>query len=253
MKNLIVLLLIIFLCACTQVEEKTLSRLESIPADAVKMTPETDAAPPKTYSDEFLDPVPVEGINTAGAEDSVFIDGDNVYFFFTPDVDVPVEQQVTGGMTGIYVSEKTAEGWSEPEQVVLQDKGKLSLDGCEFVRGDRIWFCSAREGYTGVHWFTAEFKDSRWQDWKKADFDDISELHMIGDEMYYHADSGKGDLDIWLMRKNSEGWSDQINVAEVNSDRDEAWPYVTEDELWITRDFGLWRSKWMARVLSLSL
>jgi hypothetical protein len=137
------------------------TRESAIPKDAVKMTPETDAFPPILYSDEWMQPVPLSSlINTAGAEDSPFVlpDGNSLYFFFTPDVRVPVEKQLLDGVTGIYLSKKQDGVWSRPERVILQDSGKLALDGAEFVQGNTMWFASAREGYTGVNLFTAEFK-----------------------------------------------------------------------------------------------
>lgn len=113
------------------------------------MGPWNDATPLVMHSGEWEKPVPLEGsINTAGAEDSPFImpNGNTLYFFFTPDVRVPVERQVVDGVTGVYVSHKADGEWSEPYRVVLQDAGKVSLDGCVFVQGDMILFCSAREG-----------------------------------------------------------------------------------------------------------
>ena len=72
-------------------------RHAKIPADAVKGTPATDPFPPFTVSSEWEAPVPMPGpVNTAGGEDSPFItpDGQEFYFFFTPDVRVPVEGQI---------------------------------------------------------------------------------------------------------------------------------------------------------------
>lgn len=109
MKNkgiiILILVLMIFNLFIGCVEYKT--RDESIPDNAVKMTPETDLFPPKLHSDEYEDPIPMLGpINTAGAEDSPFIpccsDIEEFYFFFTPDVKVPIEEQISDGATGIY-------------------------------------------------------------------------------------------------------------------------------------------------------
>ena len=176
-------------------------RETKIPANAVKILPETDEHPPLLNSSDYEKPVPVPGgVNTAGAEDSPFItpDGITLYFFFTPDINVPVEKQILDGVTGIYVSKKVNGEWSEPERVVLQDLGKLAMDGCEFVSGDIMWFCTVREGYTDIHWFTAEYKNGMWQNWKIADFPDykVGELHITGDgtELYFGSDrpGGKG-------------------------------------------------------------
>ena len=62
-------------------------------------------------------------VNTAGAEDSPFVtpDGQTLYFFFTPDVRVPAEQQLFDGVTGIWVTHRVDGGWTEPERVLLAD------------------------------------------------------------------------------------------------------------------------------------
>ena len=133
------------------------------------MTPETDAYPPQLHSDEYDDPVPMPGpINTPGAEDSPFIlpDGEMFYFVFVPDVSVPVEKQIIDGVTGMYVSRMVSGAWSQPERVLLNDD--ISLDGCQFIQGDVLWFCSVRPGCTGVNWFTAKLVDGQWQNWQYA-------------------------------------------------------------------------------------
>ena len=147
---------------CKQSDEPSpqKTREESIPENAVKMTPETDKYPPVLHSAEWEYPVPLGiPVNTAGAEDSPFIpiDRDELYFFFTPDVNIPPEQQVSDQVTGIYVSKYDNNKWLNPERVWLQDPGKLALDGAQFIENNEMLFVSAREGYTGLHWFSAQF------------------------------------------------------------------------------------------------
>jgi hypothetical protein len=231
-------------------------REAAIPGTAVKMGPANDASPVVSLSDEFEQPVMLaSGVNTAGAEDSPFVlpDGNTLYFFFTPDVSVPVEKQVLDGVTGIWVSHQEGGEWGAAQRVVLQDPGKLAMDGCEFVSGDVMWFCSAREGYEGLHWFTARQVDGRWTDWQLADFPaayEVGELHISadGDSLYFHSGraGGKGGLDVWLSRKSADGsWGEPVDVAAVNTDRDDGWPALSPDdkELWISRDYALWRSR----------
>lgn len=226
----------------------TLTREEAISDNAVKMLPEADLFPPVLHSSEWQEPVPLPGpINTAGAEDSPFIPGDRqeLYFFFTPDPNIPVQGQLLDGVTGIWVSQWQEGQWQEPERVWLQDKGKLSLDGCTFVAGDKMYFCSAREGYTGVHWFTADFKDGKWQNWVNVDFPagyDVGELHIWGDELYYHSSraGGKGGSDIWMSRRVNGEWQNPVNAAVVNTAGDEGMPFLTSDgqELWFHRFYN---------------
>ncbi|OIO23737.1 hypothetical protein AUJ65_02850 [Candidatus Micrarchaeota archaeon CG1_02_51_15] len=128
-------------CMQTTQDVPLKTRAQAIPENAQKMLPPTDGRPPVMHSNEWNQPLPIGApINTAGAEDSPFItqDGNTLYFFFTPDVHVPVEKQAFDGVTGIWVATKNGSAWNEPTRVVLQESGKLALDGCEFVQRNRI-------------------------------------------------------------------------------------------------------------------
>lgn len=263
----LMLVLIVFLIGCTshkvdsqiepaiEVEAPGIDRESLIPSDAIKYAPETDANPVKSLTSEYADPVPLPyPVSTAGAEDSAFVlpEGNALYFFFTPDVRVPVEKQLLDGVTGIYLAKKEGGTWQAPQRVRLQDSGKLSLDGCEFILDNKMWFCTAREGYTGLHWATAEFAGESWTNWNVDDFPqehEVGELHMSkdGTELYFHSSraGGKGGLDIWMSRLADGQWQEPINLENVNSEGDEGWPALnpSEDELWISKEYGIWRSK----------
>jgi hypothetical protein len=233
------------------------TRESKLPSDIVKITPEMDLNVPKSYSDDYYDPVPVPGlVNTLGGEDSPFIlpDGKTLYFFFTPDVRIPVEKQLLDGVTGIYVSHLEGDTWGQAERIMLQDQGKLAMDGCEQIIGDVMYFASAREGYTGVRWFKAEYVNGEWHNWVNVDdelkTDDYQtgELHITSDfqQLYFHSDrpGGKGGYDIWVSQKVNGEWAAPVNIKEVNCERSDGWPYVNEEgtELWFSRDYGIWRS-----------
>jgi len=225
------------------------SRESKIPANASKISPENDLYPPVLHSTDYEDPIPLPSpINTAGGEDSAFImpDGQTLYFFFTPDVQVPAEQQLFDGVTGIYVSQQVNNTWNTPTRVMLQDSDTLSLDGCAFVQNNVMWFCSAREGYTGIHWFTAKYRNERWTDWVNADFDpsyDVGELHfsLNETEVYFHSgrSGGKGGLDIWVLHYRDGVWQTPVNIESVNTAENEGWPFLSQDEneLWFTRTY----------------
>jgi hypothetical protein len=227
------------------------TRYEAIPSEAVTHTPADDLYPPLLRSSEFSDPVPMPGpINTAGLEDSPFVAPDGrFYFFFTPSVSIPAEKQLLDGVSGIYVASPAGSGWDEPERVVLQDPGRVSLEGCADVLVDRLWFCTAREGLTGIHWFTAGLVDGIWSNWQLADSllpqdGQVGELHFTSDgkSLYFHSDrsAGAGGRDIWRSDRNADGtWSASVNVEEINTDADEGWPSVTPDgsQLWFTRQY----------------
>lgn len=232
-------------------------RLHSIPIGATKMTPATDLYPPRSETNEYEDPVPLPyPVNGAGAEDFAFMmpDGKTLYLWFTPDPNIPPEKQLMDGVTGIYASRMANGNWSNPERIVLESPGQLALDGCEFVLGNTIWFCSARAGYTGIHWFAAEFRAGKWMDWKNADFApdfEVGELHITadGNELYFHSSrpGGKGGYDIWVSHRRDGAWQQPSNLEIVNSPYSDGWPFVSADgsELWFTRVQGsptLWRS-----------
>jgi hypothetical protein len=218
------------------------------------MNPEIDKIPPQLHSDEYQDPVPLPyPVNTRGEEDSAFImpDGNTLYVWFTPNNRMDVLEQSQDMVTGIYKFEKNVAGWSSPERVWLVEPGKPHLDGCGFFQGNKVWICGAREGYTGMHWFTSEFKDGNWSVAELMDFNpeyEIGELHISkdGSLLYFHSSrpGGKGKLDIWISRNVNGEWQPPENLVNVNSEDDEGWPALSpdENELWISKNYGLWRS-----------
>jgi len=250
MKTVIILLFCLLIISCEEVITNPepvypdITRAEKIPEDAVKMTPENDPYPPVLHMDGWEDPVPLEGpVNTAGAEDSPFIPAgrDELYIFFTPDLSSPYEDQAQDSVSGIWMSEYRDNMWQEPERVWLQDPGKLSLDGAEFVQGDEMWFASAREGYTGLHWFHADYSDGKWTNWQNADFEstfEVGEFHIHGNELYYHSQraGGQGNYDIWKLTQTDGLWQNPVNLEIINTPELEGWPYITPDgnELWYT-------------------
>ena len=235
MKKLFLFAFFILLIGCSA-EPLVLDRESSIPPDAVKMTPEMDNNPPILHSDEYENPVPLAVINTAGAEDSPFIpkDRDEMYFVFVKDVREEIHVQIRDPVNGIWVSKNVNGAWQKPEFVQLQNSDKLALNGCEFVEGNFMLFCTAREGYTGMHWFSAEYKDNKWTGWKNADFNseyETGELHINGNELYYHSTKtgGKGDNDIWMITNIDGEWKNPVNVEAVNTESNEGMPYITPD------------------------
>lgn len=263
--GLVWLFVLLATSACTITEEPTPipSRAETIPTDAVKILPEMDMHPPLLHSEEWQAPIPVPGpINTAGAEDSPFVtpDGDTLYFFFTPDPNIPAERQLVDGVTGIYVSHKQNGVWAEPQKVALQDAGEVAMDGCQFVQGDVIWFCSVRQGNSrGVDMWTAQFVDGNWTDWQnvgeKLNLDyGVGEMHLTADgtTLYYHStrEGGYGGYDIWVTHLVDGEWTQPLNVQAVNSPETDGWPFISQDgnELWFLRWYqgspAIFRSRW---------
>ena len=164
---------LIFTAGCSPSREplSVLERDQRLPPDVEKVTPSEDLMPPIMHSDEYEEPVPLgDGVNTSGAEDSPFVtpDGIFLYFTFVPDVRVPPEKQLIDGVTGLYRSQNKNGSWEPAERVLLNDD--LSLDGCETIQGDVMWFCSIRPGnYREVDLYTAEKIDGVWTNWKNTE------------------------------------------------------------------------------------
>lgn len=240
----------------SQPEEVIIPDRESLIPDTIeKIQPKQDFHPPLSLSDEFEQPVPLPyPVNTRGAEDSPFIlpDGKTLYVWFTPDPLQEVVLQSQDLVTGIYGFSYEDGQWSGPQRLWLSEPGKAVLDGCGYFTDNRIWFCTVREGIEGMHWFTAEKVDGVWTNWQQNDFDpayEVGEFHIHGDRLYYHSSrsGGQGGLDIWMLTRSEDGgWENPQNVSAVNTERDDGWPAISPDgtELWISRDYGLWRSLW---------
>lgn len=223
------------------------SRLEAIPAGAVKVPPADDLYPPAAAAG-WSSPEPLAGpINTAGGEDSPFItqDGQSFYFFFTPDVNISPEETLLDRVTGIWVSRLGPDGWGEPEPVQLGAPGETHLDGCETVIGERMYFCSIRAGnLQTIDWWIATWRDGAWGDIHNAGewFNggpDVGELHITGGyrELYFGSRraGGYGLNDLWVAPGTADGWDTARNLGpQVNTTADESRPFVTSDgkELW---------------------
>jgi len=153
--------------------------------------------------------------------------------------------QIRNPVNGIWLSKRQGGVWQEPTLVWLQNPGLLALNGCPFVQGDEMIFCTARQGYSGLNWFRATYYDGEWRDWGLIAFDSamrVGELHIHGDTLYYHSDreGGAGGLDLWTATRAGNGdWRNPVNLAPVNTASDDSRPYVTPDgnELWFTRTY----------------
>ena len=247
------ILLLVLLSACNRSETKVNLALDAdreakIPANITKRGAENDPHPPILHSDAYEKPIPVPyPISSAGGEDSPFVlpDGNTLYFWYTPDVSLPAQQQLYDGVSGIWVAHKNAGTWQKPTRVWLQQPGKLALDGAEAIWEDELWFASAREGYEGINLFTARWVNGAWADRRIApDFfkdNQVGELHLQGDTLYFHSarPGGKGEEDIWVTERRDGTWIEPVNISAVNSEASDSRPFLTPDgqELWFTRTY----------------
>ncbi len=226
------------------------TREESIPEGAVKMTPETDFWPPVIHSSEWSNPIPMPGlINTAGVEDSAVIaaDGNTFLFFFTPDGNVPAENQILDGVTGVWWCTKNGTEWTEPVRAYLADTNGLHLDSPFSIQENTLWFGSIRTDNLGdIDIYTAVLSGGEWMNWQNAgeqinlEFD-VGELYLTGDGnslFFGKVGGGFGQSDLWLTTRNNQEWSAPVNLGTpVNSSGDESRPFISSDgsELWFTK------------------
>jgi len=220
-------------------------REDTIPSGAVKMNPEDDPWQPVAALG-WSQPAPLEApVNTAGGEDSPFLTEDwDLYFFFTPDVQVPASGQVGDGVTGIWQSKRVGDAWTEPQRLMLSEPGEPHLDGCPFVLGEWMAFCSVRAGNKReIDIYTAERKDGIWtnvKNWGEPvnQAYRVGELHISTDgHLYFASDrpGGMGELDLWVSSWDGDSWDSPVNLgAAVNTAASENRPFITADggELW---------------------
>ncbi|MFZ5433634.1 MAG: hypothetical protein ACOZB3_07675 [Calditrichota bacterium] len=248
------LALMLLIAGCKELEE-TLpippqrTRVEAIPEDAVKYTPEMDLFPPVLHTDDWAAPVPLSGpVNTAGAEDAPVItyDGNTFFFFFTPDVRVPPERQIIDYVTGIYWTRFQDNHWTEPERMMLCDD--IALDGPMSVIGDTLWFASFRVGNYrddgDIYW--VEWHGQRWENWQNAgevlngDYN-IGEMCISPNDSTLYFDrsgtDGLGGQDLWMTERAGGSWTEPVNLgAPVNTASDESRPCLSANgrELYYT-------------------
>jgi hypothetical protein len=248
----IVIVVVVAVIAITSPKEEKIvtneERLASIPSTAVKMTPSNDSFKPIMHSPLWSQPVPMPGpVNTAGAEDSPFMttNGTWFFFFFTPDMNIPVQKQLIDGITGIWWTRLVNGTWTAPEKIILNDED--SLEGAECVVGTKMWFGSVRAGNIGeIDVYSADYRNGKWGDVENLGEQlnsemDIGEFHLTDDmsTLYFHTGvipAGQS-MDLWVSHKTGSSWGTPSPLAELNTaTAAEGFPYLTPDgkELWFT-------------------
>ena len=234
-------------CAPPTAPPPTIGRATAIPSSAVKYGPADDVWPPFTAAGWSAPEMMPGPINTAGAEDSPYPthDGQAFLFFFTPDLNIPAEKQLLDGVTGLWSASAIDGTWSEPTRVWLAAPDEPALDGCPFVLGDLLYFCTIRVGnLREIDLFRATLRDGVWMDWQNAGREinldlEAGEMHMSasGSEIIFASRraGGFGGYDLWRAQKSANGWSPAENLGPgVNTAADENRPALSPDEreLW---------------------
>jgi len=210
-------------------------------ANGTKATPDSDIYPPVSNVPYYSKPQPFASIiSTPGGEDSGFmtLDGQDFYFFFTPDVSIPVEKQLIDGVTGIWwIHREGTEPWSVPKRIALNDD--VSLDGCQQVDGNTMWFCSVRAGnHNEIDFYKATNSGGDWSVGSMKDLNlnpnQLGEFHFTNNgNRFWYGSGGAYDeqSDIYYMDKMNGEWQDPVMVENVNTpDLCESQPWVSPDE-----------------------
>jgi hypothetical protein len=269
-KWLILILINFVLVGCSHTQEKLgVKETNQISIETNEVNkenlPEFDIYYPIILIEGWESPQPLPAlIDAEGDELSPFITlaGDELYYFYTPDLSVSEAKQALDGISGTYYSKKVDGVWSEPQKLDFATEN--SLDGCIYTVGQTLWFCSRREGnYGDVDFYTATWVGGAWRDGQNAgeqlnvDYD-VGEVHLSADQnsMIFSAFriGGFGLTDLWQIQRVGEGWSEPVNLGDViNSTEMEDCPFLSEDgnELWFTSPsrmgypgFAIFRSIW---------
>lgn len=173
------LILLLFGTACIKNKEEgqTDQPLSSPSPDTIL---QTDKNPPVLHSEDWETPQPLPApIDAEGDELSPFITlaGDELYYFYTPDLSVSEAKQALDGISGTYYSKKVDGVWSEPQKLLLSTGD--TLDGCIYTDGQTLWFCSRRDGnYEDVDFYTAVWVDGAWGEPQEIISNDVSEVSI---------------------------------------------------------------------------
>lgn len=258
------LVLLLFSAACSRDKGKgqTTQQAQSSSTDVAL---QTDRNPPVLHVGYWETPQPLPApVDKAGDELAPFITlaGDELYFFYAPDLSVSEAKRALDGVSGIYYSKKVHELWSDPERLILSEEN--ALDSCVYTDEQVLWFCSKRDGNYGEgDLYIASRVDGVWQNWQNAgkqlnvDYD-VGEMHLSADQntMIFSAfrAGGFGLIDLWQTQRVGEGWSEPVNLGDgINSAEIEDYPFLSEDgkELWFTSPsrldypgFAIFRSIW---------
>ncbi len=218
------------------------NREASLPIDAVKKDLTSDNHPLHLHSSEYYYPISLLGaVNTAGFEELPCIvpDGSVLYFYFKP-----VAEAITDPEIGTWVSYLCSDGvYGRPEFV--SSENYRALGGAVSLNGDVPWL-NPENGSPGNGISADDVdRDLNLELLRKViPYVNAAGWSMSPDgaSLFFHTEepAGKGGSDIWLIEKKDGRWQKARNFAEINTELDESFPFITPDgkELWFIRSFN---------------
>jgi OOP family OmpA-OmpF porin len=143
---------------------------------------------------------------------------------------------------GISVTNRTAEGWSQPEKLNINGYNKMAVDKYSgaFMANDGktllLYFSEERNSYLNDIYVSHLQEDGNWSKPIRTgtintdDFDEISPfLASDGMTIYFSSDrpDGKGGYDIWMAKRLDDSWTkwtDPVNLGDsINSPKWEGY------------------------------
>ena len=178
-----------------------------------------------------------ENINTRRNEGMASISGDGKTLVLTS-----CDRQDSKGGCDLYISTKTGDEWSIPENMgdsvnthAKESSASLSADG------RTIYFCSRRKGGVGESDIYVTRKDDDGS-WSKAEilsrvintkYNEVTPfIHADGENLYFASQghAGYGGYDIFHSKLTDDGWSVPQNIGyPINTASNEGSLYITPD------------------------
>lgn len=87
--------------------------------------------------------------------------------------------------------------------------------------------------------YQAKFDGSKWRDIEELPFNNSSyscaypTVSPDGNIMVFSSDAqgGKGGFDLWVTQKVGDSWGNIINLADLNTETDESFPYIDNNDI----------------------
>lgn len=186
-------------------------------------------------------------VNTTGNEGAQCISADGQWIFFTA-----CNRQGGQGSCDIYLSRKTADGWTEPKNPGQPlNSAKWESQPGFSVDGKTLYFASNRPGGKGKMdiWYSSFTPNQGWSEPKNLEIintagDEQSPfIHPDDQTLYFSSDGlpGMGKQDLYYCRRKMDGsWSQPINLGyPINTFADEQSLIVSArgDTAYISADY----------------
>ncbi len=156
----------------------------------------------------------------------------------------------------LYVSDKDAN--NELLDPIQLDKGinakyhegpaAFNSDGTTMIFTRNNYVGRSSDGIIKLQLFESTFNDGNWSEAKALPYNSAEHsvghatLTADGNTMYFASDmeGGKGGVDLYMATRNSDGtWGTAVNIESINTEGNEMFPYIYEDDILFFSSTGL--------------